>query len=200
VSATIYVEGGGDTELSLRKCREGFSEYCEKVVSRKRRFRIVACGARSKTYANFITAGRRVATGDACVLLVDSEGPVQAGATPKDHLQSRDGWEFNNAASQQIFLMVQAMEAWLLADRNTLAKFYGSGFRPNRLPGTEQHIEGIRKEDLEPALINATRDTKTKGKYDKIGHGMVLIGQIDPLKVSASSPHAAAFHNFLRSL
>jgi hypothetical protein len=96
--------------------------------------------------------------------------------------------------------MVQAMEAWLLADRSTLANFYGSGFRPNSLPGTERHIEDIRKEDLEPALINATRDTKTKGKYHKIDHGMVLIGQINPSKVSASSPHAEAFHSFLRSL
>jgi hypothetical protein len=49
VTAIIYVEGGGDTELTLRRCREGFSEYCEKVVPHKRRVKIVACGGRSKT-------------------------------------------------------------------------------------------------------------------------------------------------------
>jgi len=47
-------------------------------------------------------------------------------------------------------------------------KTTNAGFRPNNLPGTEGDIEDIRKEDLEPALINATRDTKTKGKYHKI--------------------------------
>jgi len=94
--------------------------------------------------------------------------------------------------------MVQAMEAWFLADRDALATYYGQGFRRNALPGDEQHIEAIRKDHLVPSLENASRDTKTKGQYHKTRHGFALLATIDPVKVEAGSPHAEVFHKFLR--
>ena len=197
---TICVEGGGNTEYTLRRCRQGFSEYCQKVAPRRRCFRIIACGGRGETFVRFNTELGKTRSGDLCVLLVDSEGPVQTGISSEHYLESHDGWNFDASESQRVFLMVQAMEAWLLADRDALATFYGPGFRPKNLPGDERRVEAIRKEDLEPSLVNATRDVETKGKYHKTNHGLVLIGLIDPLKVKASSPHAAAFNGFLRSL
>jgi hypothetical protein len=200
VTATIYVEGGGDTEYTLRRCRQGFSEYCEKIAPRKRCFAIVACGGRGQTFSRFSTELEKTRRDDLCVLLVDSEGPVNAGISSKDYLQRHDGWRFTTSESQRVFLMVQAMEAWFLADRDAMAAYYGRGFRRNDLPGHEREVEGIRKEDLEPSLANATRDVAPKEPYHKTKHGFVLLGLIDPRKVEAGSSHAVAFHEFLRSL
>jgi len=92
------------------------------------------------------------------------------------------------------------MEAWLLADRNTVAKYYGFGFRLKALRGDERNVEAILKDDLEPRLIGASKDTKTKGRYDKGGHAFDILAEISPAKVEAGSPHAALFNAFLRSL
>ncbi len=91
--------------------------------------------------------------------------------------------------------MVQAMEAWFLADRAALERFYGTGFRRNSLPGSE--VEAIRKEDLEPSLKRASKET-SKGEYHKTRHGFALLALIDPSKIENSSPNAAALHQFLR--
>ncbi len=46
--------------------------------------------------------------------------------------------------------MVQAMEAWFLADREALANFYDGGFLANSLPGSPTNVEAVLKDDLEP--------------------------------------------------
>lgn len=96
--------------------------------------------------------------------------------------------------------MVQAMEAWFLADRQTLAEFYGAGFSARKLPGSPTSIETIPKADLEPALKRSSKACETKGEYHKVKHGFALLALIDPAKVEASSPHAKQFHDFLRAL
>lgn len=78
--------------------------------------------------------------------------------------------------------MVRAMEAWFLADREALAEYYDGGFRQDRLPGRPDDIEMIRKDDLEPALVRATRDTRTKHTYHKTRHGFALLEMIAPAK------------------
>ena len=127
---------------------------------------------------------------------MDSEGTV-TDQSPVLHLTSRDKWEFPQLGNHRVFLMVQAMEAWFLADRATLAAFYGTGFRRNSLPGSEENIETIRKDDLEPSLKRASKDT-TKGEYHKTKHGFALLALIDPARVENATPNAAALHQFLR--
>ncbi len=121
-------------------------------------------------------------------------------STPVLYLSGREGWPFPPLNGDRVFLMVQAMEAWLLADREALAAFYGQGFLANSLPGSPGNIEAVRKDDLEPSLKNATRQTKTKGEYHKVRHGFTLLATIDPLKVESGSAHAKRFNDFLRSL
>jgi hypothetical protein len=137
--------------------------------------------------------------GEVAALLVDSEEPVTAN-TPIQHLYARDGWDFAALPNCEVFLMVQTMEAWFLADREALATFYDGGFLPKALPGSATNLEIIRKTDVEPGLKKATRRTKTKGEYHKINHGAALLALIDPRIVEDASPHAARFHEFLRSL
>jgi hypothetical protein len=199
VNVKIYVEGGGDQEDTITRCRQGFVAYCSKVAPEKRRPRIIPCGGRGQTFDKFKTAVQSSKADDLCVLLVDSEGPVGM-KVPVDYLAARDKWIFPSLQSHQVFLMVQAMEAWFLADREQLAAFYDGGFLTGSLPGSSTNIEAVLKGDLEPKLKQASKPTKTKGEYHKINHGTVLLRLIDPVKVENASPHAKRFNDFLRSL
>ena len=199
MSVRIYVEGGGDNKDTIRRCKENFTNYCQKLAPPNRRPSIVACGGRQQTFDRFNTAVRGSNADEVCVLLVDAEDQVTAG-TPAEHLHARDGWIFPVLDRHKVFLMVQAMEAWFLADREALAMFYNGGFLPKSLPGSRIDIEAVPKHDLEPKLKHASRGTKTKGEYHKTKHGFALLALIDPAKVGSASPHAASLNQFLRNL
>jgi hypothetical protein len=82
--------------------------------------------------------------------------------------------------------MVQVMETWFLADRQTLRDYYGQGFMENRLPGNTD-VEQIPKDDVESRLAAATEPTK-KGKYHKTRHAPDLLAMIDVSKLRSVSP------------
>ena len=199
MSVRIYVEGGGDNKDTLKRCSEGFASYCQKLVSANHRPKIVACGGRDEAFKRFKTAVDSSQAGDVCALLVDAEAPV-CFASSVQHLQERDHWNFPALVRHKVFLMVQAMEAWFLADRQALADFYNGGFLANSLPGSHTNVEAVQKGDLERALIHASRLTKTKGEYHKVKHGFALLALIDPARVAGASPHAKLFNEFLAGL
>ena len=121
---------------------------------------------------------------------VDSEAPVADGQSSWEHLKVRDGWDCpSSATDDNAHLMVQCMESWFLADRETLAVFYGQGFNPNALP-KQTNIEKIPKNDVNQGLDAATRYTKTKGKYHKTRHGFEILALIAPHKVRQVSEYA----------
>jgi hypothetical protein len=197
---TIFVEGGGNSDLTLRRCRQGFTAYCGKLAPRDKRPKIVACGGRKDAFDDFMTAIKNGGSVDTFVLLVDSEERVTV-PDPIEHLRRRDGSQLpERLGRHRVFLMVQAMEAWFLADREILADYYDGGFRPKGLPGRRDDIESVPKGDLEPGLKQATRDTRTKGQYHKTRHGFDLLAKVDPVKIEKGSAQAAAFHQFLRNL
>ena len=102
----------------------------------------MACGGRQQAFSRFSTAVRSSQAGEVCVLLVDAEAPVTS-ATAVEHLHDRDYWDFPVLDRHGLFLMVQAMEAWFLADREALANFYDGGFLANSLPGSPTNVEAI---------------------------------------------------------
>jgi hypothetical protein len=57
------------------------------------------------------------------VLLVDAEGPLTG--SPRDHLRQNETWDLSAAPDDALHLMVQTMEAWIVAHTNALAAFYG---------------------------------------------------------------------------
>jgi len=119
------------------------------------------------------------------VLLVDSETAVTA--TPWLHLNTREGdnWRRPSGAGvDQAHLMVQVMESWFLADRQTLFAYYGQRFLRNSLP-RQQNIEKIDKEKVLETLRHASRHTQ-KGIYHKTRHGFELLELIDPSLCSSS--------------
>jgi hypothetical protein len=196
VKIEIFVEGGGNLPVTRARCREAFAAYCKKISSQRRSPSVVPCGGRADAFSSFLSALKQNDRNTTFALLVDSEGPVSA-ATAAEHLARSDQWSFPKLGHHRVFLMVQAMEAWFLADRAALERFYGAGFRRNSLPGSEGYVEAIRKEDLEPSLKRASTET-SKGEYHKTRHGFALLALIDPSKIENSSPNAAALHQFLR--
>ena len=202
----LYVEGGGDAGPLKTACRAGFSEFLRKAGLQGRMPRIVACGSRKNAYDSFCTA---VAAGEEALLLVDSESAVpadcQRGGTkdwrPWGHLRDRQGdqWEKPaHAVEQDCHLMVQCMEAWFLADRETLRAFFGPGLNLNALPATENPLEMMAKERIYEALAKATRNCTPKAQYGKGEHSFKLLRLIAPDKVTAASVWAKRFVDTVR--
>ena len=186
----VYVEGGGDTKALRTECRRGFSIFLDKAGLKGRMPKIAACGARQQAYDDFCHALDAVGNDKFIALLVDSEGPVAKGNSPWAHLKKRDGWDKPRAAREDsAHLMVQCMEAWFLADGDTLADFFGAGFNKKALPARPD-IEDIPKSDLEKSLKKATRQCGKKGAYHKGRHSFAILAALIPEKVTAVSPHA----------
>src|SRR5262249_40026255 len=155
-------EGGGTTRAEQTPLREGFKALFDKV-SRTRKPRVVCAGGRGQTFKEFkihLRANPRAVW----LLLVDSEGPVASEASPWDHVANRqgDGWQKPaEATDAELHFMVEAMEAWLMADPEALALYYGKAFKKDKLP-QRANLEEVPKDDLQKAFEAATKDAKTK--------------------------------------
>ena len=159
--------------------------------------RVVACGSRQRAYDQFCAAINEAETGGFIVLLVDSEAAVTSGDSPWEHLRKRDNWTQPSAAvDDSAQLMVQCMEAWFVADRQSLSAYFGQDFKAAALPARED-VEAIAKRDLEQTLRQAT-SACSKGAYRKGRHSFELLGCLDPSKVMESSPHARRFIDALK--
>lgn len=184
----IYIEGGGESKDTKALLRQGFSSFFKELVqvaqSKKIKWNITLCGSRNNAFRDFKNA--LVTHADAFViLLVDSEAPVTQ--SPWEHLKSRDNWDAPSGIDDtHCYLMVQAMEAWFMADIDTLKNFYGQGFKENAIP-KKSNVETIEKDLLERSLEAATRDTKSKGEYQKIQHAFKLLEMLDVDKVRKAS-------------
>jgi Domain of unknown function (DUF4276) len=187
----VFIEGGGDGEALKTECRRAFSKLLEKAGFKGRLPRLVACGSRRNAFDQFCA---ELAHGQA-ILLVDAEGPVTQ-ASPWTHVAQREGDKWtkpNGATDAHLHLMVQCMEAWYLADRVALLRFYGQGFNENALPAKTANLEDVRKNDVYTSLERATQHTKTKGRYGKSEHSFKLLATLDPDLIRNASPWAARF-------
>ncbi len=150
--------------------------------------RVVACGPRQRAYKKFCTAIEGAKDDSFIVLLVDSEAAVAASDSPWEHLKKCDKWtQPRAAADNSAQLMVQCMEAWFVADRQSLGDYFGKDFKASALPARD--VEAIAKDDLERTLKQATKSC-SKGSYNKSRHSFELLGCLDPSKVMDASPHA----------
>jgi len=184
----IYVEGGGSDNRTKIHVRHGFNGFLKDLVARSRSHRIkweiIPCGARDEAYRKFVKA-LNTHPNSFNVLLVDSEGPVKG--KPWAHLHRRDGWTSHGVDDAQCHLMVQMMEAWFIADINSLEGFYGQGFNANAIP-KNTNVEKISKQRIESVMKAATQRT-TKGEYHKTHHGPKLLEQLDVSKVRKAALH-----------
>lgn len=188
----IYMEGGGvsrDAKGDLRRGMETLLQPLKEAARAKAlHWKLVACGARNEAFRRFRNA---VGNGDnaTVVLLVDAEEPLPADRGPRQHLQSRDGWDLQFADEDTIHLMVQSMETWIVADLDALRTYYGQHFNGKVLPRAK-NLEEVARADVARKLKQAIKRT-TKPRYHKIKHASDLLKRIDVEKVKDRCPHCA---------
>ena len=162
------------------------------------RAKIVRGGSRNETFKRFTSAVRGSPADTLPLLLVDSEGPVQAGHSPWQHLRARDGWNKpDETGEDQAFLMVQFMETWFLADTDGLRRYFGGGFSEQAIKQWPE-LEAVPKDTVLKALEQATAAC---GKdYEKGKTSFELLAHIDPARVKVACPHANALLERLTAL
>ena len=162
---TIYYEGSS-------ALREGFSTFFSGIPGG--RPKLVA----GKSFANTIRAFVIAVEHSSSInfLLVDADGPNDGKLLQK--VTANPEWKSGLAVSgERVHFMVQVMESWLIADKDTLRTYYGQGFRPTRLPA-DSKVEEIHKDTVAKGLRDATRDT-SKGPYHKTRHAPTILARID---------------------
>lgn len=184
----IYVEGGGNQSDTRAAVREGFSRFLsplrEMARERDLGWHVTPCGSRGATFEKFMLALSHYPR-DFNVLLVDAETAVAKPAW--EHLRDGDGWPLSGTIDRHCHLMAQAVEAWMVADPDALAEFYGHGLHRGALP-RRQDVEVIPKTELYAALNRATAACR-KGKYHKIHHGSEILKRIRPERVRRRARH-----------
>ena len=199
MSIKIHVEGGGGQDRINTLCRKGFSEYFAKIAPENRKPRVVPSGSRRSAYEDFCISIRTERHKyELILLLVDSEDPVANRHTAWQHLKQRpdDNWDKPpDANDQSAHLMVQCMESWFLADKDTLERYFGHGFLRHSLPGNA-NIESIPKSDVLSGLEHAVGPT-TQRHYHKTDHGSELLGLINPEKVGNASARARTLNTLM---
>ena len=197
VTAKIYIEGGGKGRaLETWFCR-GWNEFFAKAGVGACT-KIVRCGGRQQAFDKFRVAVSGQRAGTIPLLLVDSEGAVAAEQSVWQHLEGRDSWKQPEGADEdQAFLMVQVMETWFLADKETLQKFFGQGFRDNAIRQWP-NLEDVGKPTVLDALEHAT--AQCRKRYSKGKVSFELLARINPGRVEAVCPHAKELLQRLRDL
>jgi hypothetical protein len=211
----VYIEGGGNGKEQKAELRRGFdalfAEEKTKVARRRGSLKFVCCGGRQEAYEAF-TNSLHVNSTVISALLVDSETampPVPANRTDDGrvrvaHLRQKegtdgrgqgDGWKLPDDLAPRVHLMVQCMEAWIVADPDNLEQFYKQKFKRNSLP-KRGNLEEEAKADVYEKLKSATKDTQ-KGTYGKIDHASKLLETIDPNKISEHCPRFVIFRSWL---
>lgn len=191
----LYVEGGGDSHALRTACRKGFSQFLEKAGLTGKMPRIIACGSRNDAYKSFCTALKQNRD-ELPLLLVDSEMLVAPNNICWEHLRQRDNWSKPQGANDtHAHLMAQCMETWLIADRDTLANYFGNGFNQNSLPRNPD-LEAVAKEEIYRSLKNATQQT-IKGSYSKGNHSFEILARINPDLTRKRCSYANQFIAFL---
>ena len=198
VRVSIYIEGGGDSAKLDQVFRAGWRDFFTSAGLAGRLPAVVRCGDRANAFRRFSVAVREAGDDELPILLVDSEGPVKDDQPTWEHLRDSDGWrQPAGADDNQAYLMVQAMEAWLLADRDALREYFGRGFNENRLPA-QNDPEQIPVDRLESSLRSASGNCGQQ--YAKGAVSFEILGQVDACKVAKKCRHAKDLLDHLRTV
>lgn len=198
VSVKIYIEGGGEgKDLDIR-FREAWTKFFKAAGLAGRMPRPVRGKGRAHTFDLFSTAVQNSRFGEMPLLLVDGEAPVATDQGIWQHLKTRDNWDKPGSATEDhAYLMVQVMETWLITDPDALRMYFGSQFKPEKIPAWPD-LEAQSKEVIFDALDKATAECGNK-RYAKGKISFELLGAVNPHRVSGKCPHAKRLLEFLSS-
>jgi hypothetical protein len=178
VRSILYVEGGGDSKELHARCREGFRKLLESCGFAGRMPRIVACGGRAATFNDFKTALSRSDDFEFVAMLIDSEQSMSSIEATWRHLIEHEGWQRPRTADDgQVLFMTTCMETWIVADRATLAKHFGSALRTSDLPPL-QDLEVRDRQTIQESLEQATRTCSNA--YRKGKRSFEVLGRLNP--------------------
>ena len=190
----IYYEGDDTLGRGFRKF---FTSILQTARQRRISFRLVNGGSTDNTVSDFLTAVRSSEDDDDTldILLIDAEGPVESNDPNYDRLQqalqNTSRWRRERQGvtvqAKQFHWMVQVMEAWFLADRDALQRYYGRDLLVNRLHGSATDVGSIPKNDVLRGLTRATERTR-QGRYHKTQHAPELLEMVDVGKVRQAAP------------
>ena len=181
MTASIYLEGGGDSKELHIRCREGFRKLLENCGFKGRLPRLTACGGRNATFEDFQTGHATKGDSDYVAMLIDSEEPLDDSEAVWRHLNRYDGWERPAGASdEQVLFMTTCMETWIVADRKTLAEHYGSKLQASALPALHAP-ESRPRQEIQQKLAHATR--KCVNAYAKGKRSFELLGKLSPTEL-----------------
>jgi hypothetical protein len=194
----IYIEGGGDERETKATFRMGYSKFFRQIIEIVRnkgiRWNLIASGSRQSCFDDFRNAIQSHPQAFN-IMLVDAEGEVTKNVI--QHLKDRDNWDLT-CTEDHYQLMAQMMEAWLIADKAALIKYYGQGFVSNTIPNTV-NVEQIDKATIYLCLERASKNTQ-KGEYAKIKHGADLLSLVDPQVIRSRARHCDRLFKLLESL
>ena len=198
VRVRIFIEGGGGGDRDDSLFRTEWSKFFASAGLSGHLPKVVRCGDRARAFRRFSDAVKKAGRDEIIILLVDSEGQVKEDQSTWEYLRDNDGWRTPAGADDnQAYLMVQAMEAWLMADRDALREYFGQGFNENRLPG-QSDPEQIPKNMLESSLKDAS--SRCCRQYAKGTVSFEILGRVDAGKVEERCSHAKALFDYLRAL
>jgi hypothetical protein len=187
----VYIEGGAEGKLADSDFRRNWKKFLNELHEIARasgkyhKLEVVRGKGRGNAFRSF--RQHKVShPNDLCVLLVDSEEPVAAGKKVWPVVAQRKGDRWKQpvwAEERHLYLMVEAVETWLLTDQDALHEFFGSGFVPNGLPTI--NLETRNRAEIDQALQKAT-EKSSKGTY-RHGHANHIIGLVRPERVKTLS-------------
>ncbi len=129
------------------------------------------------------------------VLLVDAEGPVDGNAI--DHIRKTHK-SFDAPKQGDLHLMVQAMEAWFVADSEAVRRVFGSKAKTDHL-GMILDVERTTVKELQAALHKAAAETPAR-RYQKALHQRSLLEAVRVENIKGRCPHFMRFHAHLERL
>jgi hypothetical protein len=198
VKIRIYVEGGpqGADADGLRSLRQGFKQHFERIDNRLKTMDVVACGSTDQTIKAFSEGISELSASYVLALLVDADAQVTA-RKPAIHLDAKlNSSEIPHDARENVFLMVQCMEAWLVTDIDALEECFGQRVRKVRFP-KHVDIEAVPTRDILAAIDLAAKEKPTR-QYHKIRDGARILARLKPDCVARRSRHARQLYAFLR--
>ena len=190
----IVFEGSSDLRSGYSQL---FQAHRDRARAKRLRFKLVAGGPRTETIKDFL---RFCSTEPSSlnVLLIDSEGPVTDTVRYiSDSIRSLSVWNAGGFCSdEQLHLMVQAMEAWFVADPQSLRRHFGRDYNTRALP-SPQAAETVSAADLVTAIRRGLPHSRRRRGYDKVSDGVELLRWIDVDIVSQHCVHFRRLWAFL---
>ena len=189
---TIHFEGHSNLRLGFHKL---FEPHVNHARQKRIRFNLIAGGSRAEAIKDFLRSCR-LQPSNVNILLIDSEGPIPDTTTAIQSLRAQSFWDGSvDCDDDQVNLMVQAMEAWFIADPQALINHFGQDFSVKALP-SPQNAESVSPSELTIAIRKALRNSSRR-HYDKVTDGTKLLQGVNHVQVGQYCRHFQRLMDYL---